>query len=69
MKQRTILSEYAHIHCATCRQPVRRATIIDGKAYCAVHAAELNGSARSAPFVTALRSWFGHADGVDVPVK
>ena len=62
MKRRTVISEHAPLHCATCRQSVRRVTIIEGRPYCSVHAAELTATARSSPLVTALKAWLGHGN-------
>lgn len=35
-----VYDEQARIRCTICKQPVRRARIIDGKPYCTVHANE-----------------------------
>lgn len=62
MKRRTIISEHTPLHCTTCRQPVRQVTIIEGKPYCSVHAAELTAPAQSSLRVTILKAWLGHGE-------
>jgi hypothetical protein len=56
--RRFVADPDARHRCADCRQPVRRARIIEGKPYCADHAdADDRGSAGE--LMNTLQDWFG----------
>ena len=60
MKPRTIISRYPLLRCSTRRQSIRRARIIDGKPYCAIHASKHFDARESRPALALLETWFSH---------